>query len=147
VAATEAAEQEFETRRAEAARHLEALRRLFVPKIFVGPRAWLLGGFVTLCAAAYTHYKTGWDHPDWKMVGIVAGATLVVVTVGLVLLRIVARNKTRAADLAFRAALAASSKAVEAQLEYARAVREARFADARLKRDAEVQRARDHYLP
>ena len=68
---------------------LEALKRLFVPKIFVGPRAWLLGGFVTLCAAAYTHYKTGWDHPDWKMVGIVGGATLVVVTVGLVLLRMV----------------------------------------------------------
>src|SRR5205823_5560654 len=51
VPATGAAEQEFETRRAGAARNLEALRRLFVPRLFVGPRAWLLGGFITLCAA------------------------------------------------------------------------------------------------
>src|SRR4051812_13770195 len=147
VEASEAAEQEFETRRADAARRLEVLKRLFIPKIFVGPRAWLLGGFLTLAAAAYTHYRTGWDHPDWKVVGIVGGATLVVVTVGLVLLRIVARNKTRAADTGFRTALAASQKAIEAELDHARNVRERKFAEARQRRDAEVQRARDHYLP
>ena len=147
VPATEAAEQEFESHRAEAARHLEALRRLFVPKLFVGPRAWLLGGFLTLAATAYTHYHTGWDRPDWKLVGIVGGATLVVVTAGLLLLRVVARKQTSRADTAFRAGLDASFKAVEAELEHARNVRERKFAEAAQRRDSEVQRARDHFLP
>lgn len=147
VAPTEGAEQEFDSRRAEAARQLEALRRLFVPKIFVGPRAWLLGGFLTLCAAALAHYQTGYTRPDWKIVGIAAGATLVVVTVGLLLLRVVARKKTQHADAAFRAGLAGSLKAIEAELEYARVVRERKLAEAKQRRDSEVQRARDHYLP
>jgi hypothetical protein len=147
VPATEAAEQEFETRRAAAARHLESLRRLFAPKLFVGPRAWLLGGFLTLAATAYTHYRTGYTQPDWKLVGIVGGSALVVVTVGLLLLRVLARQQTNRADAAFRAALDASYKAVEAELEHARTVRERKFAEAGQRRDAEVQRARDHYTP
>ena len=147
VPASEAAEQEFETRRAEAARHLESLRRLFVPKLFVGPRPWLLGGFLTLLATAYTHYHTGWDRPDWKLVGIVGGATLVLVTTGLLLLRMLARKQTNRNDADFRKALDGSFKAVEAELEYARFVRETKFAEATQRRDAEVQRARDHYLP
>ena len=147
VEANERAEAEFEARRAAAARELEALRRLFVPKLFVGPRAWLLGGFLVLAAAAVAHYQTGYTIPDWPIVGVAAGATLVVVTVGLLLLRALAKKQVMRTDAAFRKALAASHKAVEAELEYARQVRERRTAEARQKRDAEVQRARDHFLP
>ena len=144
---TDAAEAEFETRRAAAAREVEALRRLFVPRLFIGPRAWLLGGFVTLAAAALAHWRTGYTMPDWTIVGIAAGATLVVVTAILVALRVLAGKQVTRVETAFRAALADSTKAIEAELEYARGVREQRIAQARQKRDAEVRRARDHYLP
>lgn len=147
VAATEAAEAEFETCRAAAARELEALRRLFVPKLFVGARPWLLAGLLVLSGAAYAHYQTGYTSPDWRMVGIVAGITLAVVAAGLVSLRVLAKKQVGRGDEAFSAAVVGSIKATEAQIEFARGVREQKIADARLNRDTEVQRARDHYLP
>jgi energy-coupling factor transporter ATP-binding protein EcfA2 len=147
VPATEGAEAEFDARRAEAARQIEGLRRLFVPKLFIGPRAFLLGGFLTLAAAALAHWQTGYTRPDWKIVGIAAGATLVVVTALLITLRMLAKKQVGRGDAAFRKALADSAKAIDAEQEYARGVRERRIAEARQKRDAEVQRAKDHYLP
>jgi hypothetical protein len=144
----EQSEAEFETRRAEAARQLEALRRLAVPKLFVGPRAFLLGAFITVAGAAVTHWRRGMPRPpDWKALGIAAGVALVVATGLLVALRILAKRQVAELDAAFRRALAGARKAVEGEQEYARFVREARLADARQKRDAEVKRARDHFLP
>ena len=143
----ETAEAEFESRRAEAARQLEALRRLAAPKLFVGPRAFLLAALLTLAAAAIAFRQGGMAAPNWKAIGIAAGAALAVSVTGLVLLRILARKQVARVDTAFRAALASSRKATEAEQEYARRVADARMNDAKQKRDAEVRRAREHFLP
>jgi hypothetical protein len=144
----EKGEAEFESRRAEAARQLEALRRLFVPKLFVGPRAFLLGALFVAAVAAVTHWRTGMPMPpNWKAIGIASGVALAVSIAGLVMLRVLAKRQVARVDAAFRLALAGSRKATEAEQSYARLVCEARMADAKEKRDAEVQRARNHFLP
>ncbi|HZN66835.1 MAG TPA: FtsK/SpoIIIE domain-containing protein [Tepidisphaeraceae bacterium] len=143
----EKAETEYEVRRAEAARHLEAMRRLFVPKLFVGGRAWLIGSFFVLAAAAYTHWRTGYTTPDWKLVGIVAGSTLLVIAAALIALRLLAKRQVVHEEEAFRKALAGARRAVEAHHEYAKAVQNRKLAEAKQRRDMEVQRARDHFLP
>src|SRR5688500_11150924 len=75
----EQSEAEFETRRAVADRQLEALRRLKVPQLFVGPRAYFLGALITVGAAAVVHWRAGMPMPpDWKSIGIAAGIALVV---------------------------------------------------------------------
>src|SRR5439155_14364476 len=140
------AEAVFETRRDEAARRLDALRGLVASRLFVGPRPYLLAVLLALGAGAVALRQTGMAAPNFKAIGVAGGAALAVAVTGLVLLRVLARKQVARADAAFREALVSARKAVEAEQRYARLVRDAHVDDAARKRDAEVRRARNHFL-
>ncbi len=95
----------FEEQQQVIEQQLSQLAGLSVPNLFVGIRPYILVILLVGLSVAGPQLVPPTLDPQWKMLGISVGSTLALVTVGLLLLKAMARKQVLAAYLPLRKAL------------------------------------------
>jgi hypothetical protein len=139
--------EQFAARNAEVDTAVAHLRGLALPRAFVGITPIAILFFMTVVAGGGAWLATGIETPDFMIVGIAAGAALLVTLLLGVLLRKRARQQVQQAFNETAARLAAARLAAQRQLQLAAQARAAARARAAAKRESEIQRSKEKYNP
>jgi DNA segregation ATPase FtsK/SpoIIIE, S-DNA-T family len=137
----------FETDIATVEDHLKRLGDLSVPGLFIGARPHLVVMGILALAVGIPQLAAGSIVPQWKGLGIGVGSAAVICTVGLILLRRVARKQVLEAYAPLKLALDSARIDNNQSLERASMERDVELAKAIRHNKAEKQGSRDRAAP
>src|SRR5580658_9500750 len=137
----------FEEHQQVIEKQLSAMAGLSIPNLFVGIRPYILVILLVGLSVAGPQLMPPSLDPQWKALGISAGSTILVLTVGLFLLKSMARKQVMAAYLPLRAALDGARADTEQLMDRANVEREMDLTKAAKQHKTETQAARDKAAP
>ena len=137
----------FDALQEQAQLHLEVLAGLRLPRLTAGILPFVSGLLLCVLAAGAAQLATGAHTPQFKAMGIAAGAVAALVTAVSIVLRRMASAQVWDVARRLRQALDDARRAAETEYTQAAQARQARQAEAVAKREKELQEAKHHYGP
>ncbi|HEY1629113.1 MAG TPA: hypothetical protein VGF52_04585, partial [Tepidisphaeraceae bacterium] len=144
----------FDTRRDDVQRLLKKLEHLFVPRLFVGVRPFIVVAAICIVAMFLTQWALGGLPMDFgtfelktKAIIYALGAAIIGCGIVGVLLWMLGKSQVRSAYLPLRQAIELAHQAIEADRETARQHRDSQLSRATKKRDTEVQVMKEKFAP
>ena len=127
--------------------HLNRLRHLRLPALFVGTLPWLALGLLCIVAAVAAQFIAGTGPLDLKAIAIAVGATIVVALAAGFGLRVLAKSQVCEAYKPLRRAVALGRQAAKEYADRSARQQEAHYAAAAKNRDREVHRLKQKAAP
>ncbi|HMB96271.1 MAG TPA: FtsK/SpoIIIE domain-containing protein, partial [Tepidisphaeraceae bacterium] len=144
----------YESCRDEVQRRLKKLEHLFVPRLFVGVRPFIVFAAVCVVAAFLTQWATGGLPIDFgtfelkgKAIAYALGGSIVGCAIAGALLWMLGKSQVRGAYIPLRAAIDAAHQSADRAREEARQHRDSQLSRATKKRDLEVQAVKEKFAP
>jgi len=141
------AAEEMVKQKGEIERGLAKLRNLTVPKLFVGPMPWIVGILLPIVAGVIGQVASGQTEFQVTPVAISAGVALVLVIIGGLMLRSMARAHVAAVVNPLMVAIEAAIVAAKVELRNAENARQTGYSRAEAKYKNEVQTAKAIHSP
>lgn len=127
--------------------HLQRIRSLQVPRLFVGIRPYAIGLFVLALAALGAQAFRNTLQPQWDALAIAVGSAAVLLTVAGLSLRAIGRSHVRQARTPLEQALSLAAQLSQQRLAREKRSIEERHSAAVHARDEELARVKNHFSP